>query len=370
VSVEKVQRRDGPRYVVWWKDELRRSRNKTFRRKADADAYDAKIKLDKRAGDLGNLDAGKRTLREFHGEWKRLYAEPRLAKKTLVEYERYLKNDILPALGHLQLRRITPRVVQRFAADLGEQGRGNEAIRKMLAILQGILQRAVEWEELQTNPVRVVKKPPANSNRQVDVLAPSEVERLRGQVLRQLDATLISVIAYAGLRPGEALALTWADIRDHTILVNKSLSLGEIKTTKTRTNRTVPLRTALAQDLGEWKLASGRPDDNRPVFPAISGGSWSDHDYRNWRIRTFKPAVTTLGITCRRPYDLRHSHASLRFAEAINPAEIAEEMGHSLETLLNTYTHVIEDLAGQGPVNADDLIAQARSGLGLRMSSD
>jgi hypothetical protein len=40
-------------------------------------------------------------------------------------------------------------------------------------------------------------------------------------------------------------------------------------------------------------------------------------------------------------------------------------MGHSLETLLNTYTHVIKDLAGQGRVSADTLIADAR-GAGMR----
>jgi hypothetical protein len=43
VSVKKVERQDGPRYVVWWKDDLRRTRNKTFRLKGDADAFDAKI---------------------------------------------------------------------------------------------------------------------------------------------------------------------------------------------------------------------------------------------------------------------------------------------------------------------------------------
>jgi len=41
------------------------------------------------------------------------------------------------------------------------------------------------------------------------------------------DATLISVLAYAGLRPGEALALQWRDIREQTILVERAISLGE-----------------------------------------------------------------------------------------------------------------------------------------------
>lgn len=59
-----------------------------------------------------------------------------------------------------------------------------------------------------------------------------------------------------------------------------------------------------------------------------------------------EPAAGRLGIA--RPYDLRHSYASLRFAERANPAEIAEEMGHSLEVLFSTYAHVITELKGIG----------------------
>jgi integrase len=154
------------------------------------------------------------------------------------------------------------------------------------------------WVELFEQLIGLVWKPPANSRIQVAVVAPAQIEQLRAGVPSLRDATLISVIAYAGLRPGEALALTWGDILEQTLLVNKSLSLGETKDTKTRVNRTVSLRPALAQDLREWRLASGRPDSSEPVFPASGGGYWSDHEYRNWRTRVFKPAVARVGIVC------------------------------------------------------------------------
>lgn len=362
MSVEKVQRKDGPRYVVWWKDELRRTRNRTFRRKADAETFDAKIKLAKRTGDLAQLDAGKETLAEFFQEWNRLYGKRSLSVKTLGEYTRYLEKDILPALGHLPLRRITPLAVQNFVTRLQDDGRGDGAIRKLLTILQGVLQRAVEWQRIQTNPVKAVTKPSGKTRRKAHAISPAEVELLRTNLTEMRDAALVSVLAYQGLRPGEALALTWGDLAERTLRITKSLSLGEVKETKTGKDRTVPLRSVVAQDLNEWRLASGRPDDDQPIFPAGDGGYWEDHDYRNWRKRIFKPAVEALEIQCPRPYDLRHSHASLRFAEGVNPAEIAEEMGHSLETLLNTYTHVIKTLAGQGRVSGDELIREARRG--------
>ena len=62
---------------------------------------------------------------------------------------------------------------------------------------------------------------------------------------------MISVLAYAGLRPGEALALQWRDIREQTILVERAISLGEEKDTKTAAHRTVRVLQPLAVDLRE-----------------------------------------------------------------------------------------------------------------------
>lgn len=62
-----------------------------------------------------------------------------------------------------------------------------------------------------------------------------------------------------------------------------------------------------------------------------------------------------------RPYDLRHSFASLLFAEHANAAEVAEQLGHSPQVLLSTYLHVIEDLRGVGKVNAEKQIRTARA---------
>ena len=75
------------------------------------------------------------------------------------------------------------------------------------------------------------------------------------------DATLVCMLAYAGLRPGEALALEWRHIRERTILVEQALALGEVKETKTGQTRTVRLFGPLATDLAEWQLASGRPTE-------------------------------------------------------------------------------------------------------------
>lgn len=79
------------------------------------------------------------------------------------------------------------------------------------------------------------------------------------------------------------------------------------------------------------------------------------------RGRRYKRAAAAVGLGGARPYDLRHSLASLLLAEQMNPAEIANEMGHTLQTLFGTYAHVIEDLRGGERVSAEEEIRKARA---------
>jgi integrase len=362
VSVEKRQRQKGYVYIVWWKDASRNSHNKTFNLKRDADAFDAKIKLAKRSGDLEELDIGKETFTQFEKEWWTLYAQRHLAEKTRKQYRYLLDRYVLPTFRDEQIRRMTTVAILEWSEGLLGVGVGDETVRKTLGMVQGIMQRAVEWGRLRVNPVRSVKKPSGARKRTIRALSPSQVEGLRASVPTLADKTLISVLAYGGLRPGEALALTWGDVTKRTIRIDKAVSLGETKDTKTEKHRTVPMLRHLAQDLNELRMASGRPADSALVFPRTQGGLWREHTYRNWRRRVYKPAAEAIGLSkTSRPYDLRHSRAALLYAEGVNPAEIAKIMGHSVETLSSSYTHVISELAGAGPQNPTALIKRARA---------
>ncbi len=66
---------------------------------------------------------------------------------------------------------------------------------------------------------------------------------------RHRDVALVSVLAYAGLRPQEALALTWRHVRERTLLIEQALADGELKGQKTgKPPRTVVLLAPLRQD--------------------------------------------------------------------------------------------------------------------------
>jgi integrase len=235
-------------------------------------------------------------------------------------------------------------------------------------VLQGVLQRAVEWGRLPRNAARVVRKPSGMRERAVAPLAPAAVEAIRDVLLergRLRDATLVSVLAYAGTRPQEALALSWRNVRERTLLVEEKAVGGEVvagQKTKRRA-RSVDLMLPLRQDLAQWRLASGRPEGGL-VFPDSNGNPWHTHDWQNWTRRVWHPAAKAAGLGSPRPYDLRHSFASLRIRAGDSIPELAEQLGHSPQMTLSTYAHIIRELKGLPPISAEEQVMAARRGLG------
>ena len=70
------------------------------------------------------------------------------------------------------------------------------SVRRTMVILQGVLERAVEWQRIPANPARAVRKPPQRRERAVRPPPPPDVERIRAQLLeggRLRDAVLVSV---------------------------------------------------------------------------------------------------------------------------------------------------------------------------------
>jgi integrase len=333
-------------------------------RKRDAEAFDAQVKRQKRIGELELVDAGRQTLAEFVEEWWRLYAAPNLAPATLELYAMLWDKHVLPRLGGLQLRELTAERIEAFRVELVAAGTGEVSIRKALVLLQGVLQRAVEWRRIPHNPARLVSRPPAARRRAVRPLPPETVERMRVWLLergRHRDAVLVSVLAYAGLRPGEALALTWGHVRERTLLIERALSHGEIRSTKTGQTRTVRVLGPLASDLAEWRLVCRRPSADALVFPAHDGGPWSRADWGNWRNRVFGPAARAAGLAKSRPYDLRHSFCSLLIHEGGTVVEVARQLGHSPLMALNTYGHVFDELRDGERLSAEEHVRRARA---------
>ena len=227
----------------------------------------------------------------------------------------------------IPLREVSPETIGRWRADRLAGEAGPVAVRHAMDLLGSVLEHAFVSGRISENPVRRVKKARLPRRNEVQALSPMTIETMR-PALGTRDATLISVLAYAGLRPGEALGLHWADVRERTIQVQRSVSLGEEADTKTRQHRTVRLLAPLAADLLEWRLAAGRPGDPELVLPGKDGHPWTQAAYQSWRRRAFRRASLAAGLAHARPYDLRHSFASLLLHEGRSVIYVARRLGH------------------------------------------
>lgn len=358
-----VRKKTGGRWEVRWRDGSKRY-GRTFDRKSDAERFDLELRRRQQLGGLGAL-LNDVTLAEYVEEWWRLHAVPNLSANTRNGYAHLWDRHCLERLGGYKLREISPAVITRFQAELLKNGVGEPTVRKVLAVLQSVLSLAVTEERIDSNPVAKIKKPRRAIARKVEPISPEIVEQIRSK-LGQRDATLVSLLAYAGLRPGEALALTWDDVGERTLRIERSVALGEEKKTKTGAKRTVKLMRPLAQDLAEWRLASGQREGL--LFQRTGSQLWQDHDWRNWRRRIWQPAASEVGLIGSRPYDLRHSFVSLLIQEGQTVVEVARQAGHSAETCLRYYAHVFADYDPENRVSAEDQIQQARSsGMGKVM---
>lgn len=263
-----TKRANGSTYVAWrvrWQDGDR-WRSRTFEHKRDALLFDGDLRRRRRLGTLTSLDAGTESLDAYVVEsWTPTYASL-LSAKTRKTYSALYDGHISPVLGTVALRALNAEMISRWQSDRLAAGAGPVAVRQAVGLLGNILQRATEAQRIPANPVGLVRRTPIPRRAEIRPLAPSTIERMRA-VSSPRDAMLLSLLAYAGLRPGEALALQWSDVRENTILVQRAVSLGAEKATKTGATRTVRLLAPLAADLREWRLRSGRPDDRALGHP-------------------------------------------------------------------------------------------------------
>jgi integrase len=273
MSVERLERKNGRVYRVRWRDEQGQAHSRVVGRKRDADALDQELRRAKRLGAAAPINTSSETLEEFAKLWWSRHVAPNLARHTREGYASALDVHLIPRVGDYRLSQLTVEVISDLRAAMTADGVGDTAVRKALTVLQSILQRAVEWRRIDRNPVRDVRKPSQARTRVVRPLSPVMVERMRAYLLegnRPLDATLVSVLAYAGLRPGEAIGLRWHDFGERTLLVERSVAFGQLKSTKTASTRSVRLLAPLKTDLMNWRAQTRHGEDLDLIFPSLT----------------------------------------------------------------------------------------------------
>lgn len=392
MSIERA--RSGNGWRVRWR-EAGRQHERKFELKRDAEAFDREVKRRQQLGPLGVQQLTARngpTLDQWiEQRWAPEHAAT-LAQSTRDRYANVYKCHVWPPLGDTPLGQLTVARLREWQAALIKADVSPGTVHKCRTFLSSVLRHAAESEAIPGNPLSLVRPPKTSHRDAVQPLAPATVEAIRRTLLdppprevaaahpgqryrrryelpapgtrqtRLRDALIASLLAYAGLRPGELRALRLGDVREHTLLVQRAANPdGSIKATKNERRRTVRLLSSLARELDEYRLAVGHPPNGAPLLFDDDGRPWDKTTWQMWRVDRWAPACRAAGVNpVPRPYDLRHSFASLLLAEGRQPLYVARQLGHSVAVLLSTYAHLIDEYEDAQHIDADREIARAR----------
>jgi integrase len=257
---------------------------------------------------------------------------------------------LLPAFGDKLLSAVTKADVLAFRAALAERpGRSGRKlsparINKIMTILRQFMNEASERFAL-PDALKGIKRLKARRP-DIQPFSLEEVERIRASIRADF-ANYVTVRFFTGLRTGEVNGLKWKyiDFEKNLILVRETFSAGEAEeNAKTETSlRDIPMLPLVKQALqAQW--AQRHPNSDY-VFCSREG---NPIDANNFARRVWYPLLRYLELDGRRPYQTRHTTATLMLASGENPEWIAKLMGHaSTQMLFTVYSRFVPNLTRQ-----------------------
>lgn len=330
----------GGRWQVRYMDPGGRERAKNFARKSDAEKFLVTVEADKLRGEWVDPRLSKITFREWRERW--WGTTPHLKPYTREGYESLLRVHILPRFGNVPLGRIQPLDIREWVSDLHSSGLSASRIRQAYYLVAQILRAGVESGYLTKTPCVGVTLPRMRQ-REMRYITVEEVRRI-AEATREPYDTLIYVLAYGGVRWGEACALRRGRCELLRSRLHIAESLSEIRggfhfgPTKTYQLRTVVLPAFLRDRLAEHLARHVDADPDALVFTSPRGEPLRRKAFSasHWKL-----ALEDAGIEHLRVHDLRHTCASLLIATGANPKVVQAHLGHSsIQVTFDRYGHL------------------------------
>ncbi len=337
-----IEKRGSKRYRARYRTPAGEERSRTFSRKVDAERFLASVEVEKAQGRWVDPRLGKTLFADWAERW--FATTVHLKPATRASYRSLLDVHILKRFGTTPLHAIRHLDIREWVAQLETGGLSASRIRQARQVLSSTLRAAVESGYLVANPALGVKTP-RERPKEMRFLTAEQVEDLAAAVSKPID-TLVYVLAYGGLRWGEAAALRRKrldilgrrlHVTESLAEVNGNLHFGD---TKTNQSRTVSLPRFLATRLGRHLGTHVGPDPDSLVFTSPQGDPIR---YSHFRPRIWLPALSATESVPDdlRIHELRHTAATLLIAQGAHPKAIQQHLGHSSITVtLDRYGHL------------------------------
>lgn len=335
----------------------RQTDRKGFRGKREAEAFAVTVEGSKQRGEYVAPVRARATVSELGAAW--LTHRTHLKPSALRPVEMAWRVHVEPRWGTTPVCDVLYSDVAAWVAELSGR-RGATTVIRAYGVLAAILDDAVRDRRVLSNPARGVKLP-RKVRGEHHYLTHEQVHALAGEARGR--GALVLLLAYCGLRWGEASALRVRDVnllRRRVSVVQNAVEVGSrviVGTPKSHKQRTVPLPSFLLEHLA--RACEGKGADDL-VFPGPGGkhlrppradGGW------------FDGAVKRSGIPRTTPHGLRHTAASLAVSAGANVKAVQKMLGHASATMtLDVYADLFDDDLEAVAVALDHAVARGSVG--------
>ena len=295
--------------------------------------------------------------------------EQTLRYSTYSQYKQVTCQYIIPYLGHIKLRDLTPEYIQRMYNEMVKQGRGYRTIHLSHAILHRALVHAVKLGLIFRNPDDATI-PPKPKKKEMQFLDETQVQRLliTAEGMGDRFYTLYYLAISTGMRLGELLGLKWDDVdleqgickvQRQLIKCEDGFEFGAPKTKAGNRQielggKTIEVLKSHLQCQQTEKLIAGNSwKENNIVFPSTIGTPMNRSNLR----KRFKTVLRNASLPSIRFHDLRHTAASLMLNNGIPIFIVSKRLGHAQPSItLDVYGHLIPSKQQEAAILMDQIL--------------
>lgn len=362
-SITPYNTASGKRYRVRWRTPDRRQTDKRgFLTKRDAQQFLASVEVSMNRGEYVSPTAGKITVGELAADWLR-NKEASLKPSSYRSLALAWRVFVAPRWEGTPIQAIRPSAVETWIRELSQgtarTDRARDAkpkpasatvVLRAVGVLAGILDVAVRDGRITRNPARGAENLPRKvSNKPRRYLTHEEVVRFASATTCPEHEALLLLLAYSGLRWGEAVGLRVRDVNMLRRRVQVAQSAVDIDGVvhvgppKSWEHRSVPFPRFLAMPLA--RLCEGKaPDDLLFMDASTIDGYMRRPESAEGKTSWFLRALEEAGLERLTPHDLRHTAASLAISSGANVKAVQRMLGHkSAAMTLDTYADLFED---------------------------
>lgn len=309
------------------------------------------------------IETKKISLQEYLYVWLRTFKRGTIKDSSYDTLEKTIRNQIVPYIGLIQLQQVTSTDIQTLLNNLKEKGYSYSTVKKAHDCLNDMFEHATIADDVSKNPMLLVNMLAKSEfeKKEIRYFTEEECALLIEEASRQYStgklvyqyADAYILMLHTGIRLGEAIGIKKADWdkKENTLHIQRNIQSiskrdangNRVKgkqlvsnTTKTYSgDRILPLNKAATEALE--RLCAQHP--NSEYIVCSSKGEVVPPERLE---RTFYRVLKNVGISQAGTHSLRHTFASMLFANGTDVKTVSELLGHaSIQITLNTYVHLI-----------------------------